>query len=185
MNPKLIVIDGKTYKSVDEMPEDVRRNYELAMNSLKDENKNLIPDAFENLNALADKDKDGMRDAFEGMASMNIVSSTKIIADGKEYNNIEELPAEVRAKYDQAMGALDANRNGVPDFMEGMVNGPEHSTDVATSFGVERPRLSPLHSSSPTIEPESTSSWTLALLVTAFLAVCGFGAVGVWYFFLR
>jgi len=185
MNPKLIVIDGKTYKSVDEMPEDVRRNYELMMNSLKDENKNLIPDAFENLNALADKDKDGMPDAFEGMASMNVVSSTKIIADGKEYSNIEELPAEIRAKYDQAMGALDANRNGVPDFMEGMVNGPKQSTNIATSFEVERPRRSTPLSSSPTIEPESTSGWTLALLAIAFLAVCAFGAVGVWYFFLR
>ena len=27
MNPKLIVINGKTYNSVDEMPEDVRKQY--------------------------------------------------------------------------------------------------------------------------------------------------------------
>ena len=185
MNPKRIVIDGKTYKSVDEMPEDVRRNYELAMNSLKDENKNLIPDAFENLNTLADQDKDGMPDVFEGMASMNVLSSTKIIANGKEYNSIEELPPDVREKYDQAIGTLDANRDGVPDFLEGMVNAPKQSTNVATSFGVERPRRSTSLSSSPTIEPESTSGWTLALLAIAFLAVCVFGAVGVWYFFLR
>lgn len=185
MNPKLIVIDGKMYKSVDEMPEEVRRNYELAMNSLKDENRNLIPDTFENMNILVDKDKDGMPDAFEGMASMNVVSSTKIIADGKEYNSIEELPAEVRAKFDKAMGTLDANRNGVPDFMEGMVNTPKQPTNVATSFGVERPRRSTSLSSSPTIEPESTSGWALAILAIAFFAVCAFGAVGVWYFFLR
>ena len=33
MNPKLIVIDGKTYNSVDEMPEDIRKQYEQAMSS--------------------------------------------------------------------------------------------------------------------------------------------------------
>jgi hypothetical protein len=31
MNPKLIVINGKTYNSVDEMPEDVRKQYEGAL----------------------------------------------------------------------------------------------------------------------------------------------------------
>ena len=185
MNAKLIVIDGKTYKSVDEMPEDVRRSYELAMNSLKDENRNLIPDAFENMNILADKDKDGLPDAFEGMASINIMSSTKIIAGGKEYNSIEELPAEVRAKYEQALGTLDKNQNGVPDFMEGMVNAPKRSINVATSFEVETPRRSASIPSSPTIEPESTSGWTLALLAVALIAVCVFGAIGVWYYFLR
>ena len=52
MNPKLIVINGKTYNSVDEMPEDVRKEYEEAMSTLKDENRNYIPDAFENMNIL-------------------------------------------------------------------------------------------------------------------------------------
>ena len=34
MNQKLIVIDGKTYKSVDEMPEDIRQKYLTAMRNL-------------------------------------------------------------------------------------------------------------------------------------------------------
>ena len=185
MSPKLIVIDGKTYKSVDEMPEEVRRNYELAMNSLKDENRNLIPDVFENMNILADKDKDGMPDVFEGLASMNVVSTTKIIADGKEYDSLEELPEEVRAKYDQAMGTLDKNQDGVPDLLEGAFDAPKQSINVTTSFGVETPRRATTISSSPTIEPESTSGWMIALLGPALLLGCAFGAIGVWYFFLR
>jgi len=36
MNPKLIVINGKTYNSIDEMLEDVRKQYEQALSSLKD-----------------------------------------------------------------------------------------------------------------------------------------------------
>jgi hypothetical protein len=48
------------------MPEDVRKQYEQAMNSLKDKNRNQIPDAFENM-------------------SSNVVVSgnMKIIVDGK------------------------------------------------------------------------------------------------------
>jgi hypothetical protein len=30
MNPKLIVIDGRTYHSIDEMPSDIRQKYEQA-----------------------------------------------------------------------------------------------------------------------------------------------------------
>lgn len=185
MNSKLIVIDGKAYKSVDDMPEDVRRKYELAMDSLKDENGNLVPDVFEHMNILVDKDKDGIPDVFEGALSTNVISSTKIVADGKEYNSLDELPPEVRAKYDQAMGALDANRNGVPDFMEGMVNSPKQPMNVAASFEVETPRRSIPSSASPTIEPESTGGWMIALLVLMLLAICALGAVGVWYYFLR
>ena len=185
MSPKLIVIDGKTYKSVDEMPEDVRRNYALAMNSLKAENGNLIPDAFENMNILADKDKDGIPDAFEGVMSTNIVSTTKIIADGKEYDSLDELPPDVRAKYDQAMGSLDANRNGLPDFFEGMMNNANQAHDAEQSHAMATSRVPTPISSSSTIEPESTSGWTLALLAIAFLGVCAFGAIGVWYLFVR
>ncbi len=35
MNPKTIVIDGKSYGSVSEMPPDVRAKYEQAMSSLQ------------------------------------------------------------------------------------------------------------------------------------------------------
>jgi hypothetical protein len=65
MNPKLIVIDGKTYNSIEEMPEDVRKQYEQAMNSLKDKKRNQIPDAFESMNILTHKDRDGIPDAFK------------------------------------------------------------------------------------------------------------------------
>ena len=43
MNPKVIVIDGKTYNSVNEMPADVRQQYEQAMRSLGDANNNRVP----------------------------------------------------------------------------------------------------------------------------------------------
>ena len=84
MNQKLIVIDGKSYKSVDEMPEDVRRNYEAALGNL-DKDRNGTLDMLENVNSFfEDKNKDGMPDAFDGLTS-NVITTTKVVADGKEY----------------------------------------------------------------------------------------------------
>ncbi|MCI0554633.1 MAG: hypothetical protein L0287_27095 [Anaerolineae bacterium] len=184
MNPKLIVIDGKTYKSVDEMPEDVRRNYESAMSQLGDEDRNGIPDVLENLTNLADQNKNGMPDSVEGMIS-NVISSTKIIVNGTEYNSLDELPPDIRAKYEQAMGSLDANRNGVPDFLEGMMNTSNQTSNTEHSHVMPTPRSPAPISASPTIAPETTNGWMLALLGIVLLGVCAFGAIGVWYFFLR
>jgi len=191
MNPKLIVIDGKTYKSVDEMPEDVRRHYESAMSQLADKDKNGIPDALDNFNILADKNKNGIPDSFEGMVS-NVISSTKIIADGREYSSVDELPPDIRAKYEQAMGTLDSNRNGVPDFLEGMMNVPQQTSTVQTNSGNEHPRHSFFDTSkdkpkivTSTIEPESTSGWSLVVIGILLFGLCAVAAVGGWYFFLR
>jgi len=185
MKPKLIVIDGKTYNSVDEMPEDVRRNYESAMSQLGDKDKNGVPDVFENLTNLADQNKNGMPDSIEGMISNVISSTTKVIANGKEYNSLDELPPDIRAKYEQAMGSLDTNRNGMPDLLEGMINTSSVVSATEHSYATPTPRAPVPISSNPTIEPESTNGWMLALLGIMLLGVCLFGAIGVWYFFLR
>ena len=187
MNQKLIIIDGKTYKSVDEMPEDVRKNYEDAMRNL-DKNQNGAPDMLENLTPFADNNNDDMPAAFEGMAA-NVMSSTKIIADGKTYNSLDELPPEIRAKYEQAMSSMDANRNGVPDFMEGMLNMSNQTTGNApVRFGPPSPRPAsrqPIPVSS-TIEPESSGGWVMGLLGILLVGLCLVAAAaGVWYFFLR
>lgn len=185
MNPKLIVIDGKTYKSIDEMPEDVRRNYESALNQLGDSNKDGIPDMLENLTSSTDQNKNGMPDAIENMVSNVFTSSTKLIVNGTEYNSLDELSPELRAKYEQAMGSVDANGNGIPDFIEGFINTTNQTGPVQHSHVAPTSRVSTSISSNPTIEPESTSGWMIAMFVIALLGVCAVGAVGVWYFFLR
>ena len=185
MNPKLIVIDGKTYKSVEEMPEDVRRNYESALSQLADNDRNGIPDALENLVSLTDQNKDGLPDAFKGLSSNIIASSTKIIANGTEYNSLDELPPDIRAKYEQAMGRLDSNRNGVPDLFEGMMNTPSQTSNMDQGQALSTPRAPTPISASPNIEPEATNRWMLALFGLVLLGICVAGAVGAWYFFLR
>jgi len=187
MNKKIIVIDGKTYKSAEEMPADVRKAYESAMSQFADNDRNGLPDALEDLTGFKDQNKSGMPDAFEGMVS-NMISSTKIIAGGDEYNSLDDLPPDVRAKYEQAMGALDSNRNGVPDFFEGMMNTPVQTNNMQNLQAMSTPpttRYPNAIPASPNIEPEATNKWMLVLLGIVLFGVCVAGAFAAWYFFLR
>ena len=185
MNARWIVIDGKTYTSVDEMPEDVRRMYEHAMRGVGDSNHDGVPDRLETLTTPTDQNNTGRPDSLETMGSNMLSASTKIIVDGAEYNRFDELPQEVRAKYEQAMGPLDANRNGVPDFLEGMMNSSNQVATVQPAHAVPAPRVSKPLPSNPPIEPESTSGWRIALFALAVTGVCALGAISMWYFFLR
>ncbi|MBN2118333.1 MAG: hypothetical protein JW730_17300, partial [Anaerolineales bacterium] len=164
MNARLIVIDGKSYHSVDEMPPDIRRQYDQARRALGDAHENPVPDAFDVMNIFTDRDKNGVPDILEGRAAGDaMVSSLKIIVDGKEYNDIENLPPEARARYEAAMGKLDANRNGIPDFLEGMTNTTKQTANVSTGIGTERaPRPAPMPVS-PTITPDTSKGWMLVL----------------------
>lgn len=188
MNPKMIVIDGKTYNSVEEMPPDVRQKYEQAMRSLGDANRNHVPDAFEGANIFADQDKDGIPDAFENLAVQNTgVSSMKIVIDGKEFNRVEDLPPDARARYEEAMGKMDANRNGIPDFVESMFTSSNQSIGVSSSAIPEksyRSAKAPLPAPSA-ITPDTSNGWMLVLAGLFILFLCVAGAGAIWYFFLR
>lgn len=186
MNPKVIVIDGKTYNSVEELPPDIRKKYEQAMRTLGDANNNQIPDVFESLNIFTDQNKDGAPDILENLtASHHTVSTMKIVVDGKEFNGLEELPPEARAKYEEAMGNLDANRNGIPDFVEGMLN-PANQNVMSVSRPVADSRPPSSHvSSSPMITPDTSNGWMLVLSGVFLFLLCAAGVAGVWYFFLR
>jgi len=187
MNPKVIVIDGTTYQSVNEMPPDIRQKYEQAMRSLGDANSNKIPDVFETMNILADKDKDGVPDVLENIAASHAtVNTMKIIVDGKEFDGLENLSPEARARYEAAMGKLDANRNGIPDFAEGMMNAANQNVmSVSSSPAVERPRRSTPLPVSPTFTPDTSNGWMLVLAGLFLFVLCVAGVGAVWYFFLR
>jgi hypothetical protein len=118
MNPRRIVIDGTSYNSVSEMPLDVRRQYEQAMRTVRSGDTNAEPNTTDNLtNLFADKNNDGIPDLIENIPAINVFGGTKFVVDGVEYNSVADLPPEARAKYEQAVSALDKNQNGVPDFL--------------------------------------------------------------------
>lgn len=100
-----ITFNGKTYNSLDEMPPEVRAQYQTLSGILADKNQNGVPDIMENL-----------------MGSSTVIQTGTIIYDGKTYTSINDLPPEARAKYEAAMGKLvDADHNGVPDVIENAV----------------------------------------------------------------
>ena len=187
MNPKVIVIDGKTYHSVNEMPPEIRQKYEQAMRSLGDGNQNQVPDVFEAANLFADQDKDGVPDLLENIASGHAtVNTMKIIVDGKEFDGLEHLPPEARARYEEAMGTLDANRNGIPDFVEGMMQANSHNVMSASAAPVvDTPRRSAPLSGSPATAPDTSNGFMLVLAGLFLFLLCIAGAGAVWYFFLR
>jgi len=98
-----ITFNGQEYDSPDAMPPEVRQLYQMMTSMLSDTNQ------------------DGMPDIFAGIAGAapTTLQTTQFVVDGKAYSSLDELPAEARQKYEQAMGRLDANQNGVPDLFEG------------------------------------------------------------------
>ena len=186
MNPKIIVIDGKTYNSIEEMPPEVRQKYEQAMHALGDANGNRIPDAFENMNIFADQDKNGMPDVVENLvAGQAVVNSMKIVVDGKEFNSLDGLPPEARAKYEAAMSKLDANKNGIPDFVEGMLKTTEQTISSPSNFVMETPPSSAPLPVTPTATPDTSNGLMLALAALFLFLLCLIAGGAVWYFFLR
>ena len=186
MNPKKIVIDGKTYSSVDEMPPAVRKKYELAIQALTDANGNHIPDALENI--LFDKDKDGMPDVLKDPGvQTHVTSHIKIMVNGQEYNGIENLPPEIRTKYETAMSKLDTNKNGVPDFVEGMLNASNQNQPIpaSTGFTIESPPYSEPIPVSPAIAPDTSNGLMIVLAGLFIFLLCVAAGGAVWYFFLR
>ena len=121
------------------------------------------------------------------------VYTRKSTEDGleQEFNSLDDLPPDARARYEQAMGRLDADRNGIPDFVEGMIGSmvqpQQNASVVSTSFESDTTR----HASrtpmpvSPTIEPDRPNGLLLALLGVFLLFGCVAVAAGVWYFYLR
>ena len=80
-----ITVNGKTYSNVDEMPPDVRRQYEQGMRSM-----------------MADRDGDGVPDILEhprssgSTASVSVNKFQHITVNGKSYERLEDVPAEFR-----------------------------------------------------------------------------------------
>lgn len=192
MNPKRIVIDGKAYNSVDEMPEDIRQKYQEAMRDFKEVNPSI--NAPQNVagmlsNIFTDANNNGMPDIMENQQVINVSGGTNFVVDGQVYNSLDQLPPEARAQYEQAMAAFDKNRNGMPDFLEGMMNVRAQAAPVQPTF--DYPADTTRHASrppqpvSPTIAPDTSNGWMLALAAIGLLFLCAAGAAGVWYFFLR
>jgi hypothetical protein len=101
-----ITVNGKTYKSVDEMPPDIRREYEQTMQKM-----------------MADRDRNGVPDILEhpssntGVASFGTKQLDQISVNGKTYNRLEDVPQEFREAIQRAMTSNTATPPRVPTPM--------------------------------------------------------------------
>lgn len=112
-----IVFNGKSYASIDEMPPEERKVYEQVVGMFADKNQDGVPDVFEGARGIGEVN----------VHSVSISSDqAQIVVDGKAYSSADDMPADVRQNYNQAMAEIkqvlkDANQNDVPDILEGIV----------------------------------------------------------------
>ena len=72
------------------------------------------------------------------------MSDSTLIVDGQTIDSVQDLPPSARQAYEKAMQVLvDENQDGIPDILEGVVQGGAQVIDLrqaATGSGVERLR---------------------------------------------
>src|SRR5213076_1879507 len=87
-----IVFNGKEYDSVDAMPPDVRKEYEVALETLR-------KSGGEEILSVLQRDM--------GVTGTHIKATFReIVVDGKKYASVEAMPPDVRRTYEQAMARV-------------------------------------------------------------------------------
>ncbi len=120
-----IIFNGKVYRSVREMPADVRTAYERINRFLIDNDQDGVPDI------LQDKGLQGLKEVFglikevskssqqnsAGTHQMGIIKLTDsyIEVNGKRYRSVEEMPRNVQYAYETIMADLDPSEAGIFD----------------------------------------------------------------------
>ena len=87
-----IVFNGQEYDSVDAMPPDVRKEYEVALETLR-------KSGGEEILSMLQRDM--------GVTGTHIKATVReIVVNGKKYASVEAMPPDVRRGYEQAMARL-------------------------------------------------------------------------------
>jgi hypothetical protein len=132
-----ITFNGQEYDSPAAMPPAVRQMYEMMTSMLADNNQDGMPDIFT---------------GGTGNVTSTLLQTTQFIVDGKAYSRLDELPADARQKYAEAIGQFDANRNGIPDLIEQSPFGAiaQPVTVAALAQPYQEPKVTVIGASQPT-----------------------------------
>lgn len=77
------------------------------------------------------------------VSRVTTIMPARIVFNGREYRSADEMPADARSAYEQAMSVFkDSDRNGVPDLFES--GGPPAPSTTATAAGDTAARLTKL-----------------------------------------
>ena len=145
-----IIFNGKTYNNLEDMPANERQAFEQMSQMFVDKNGNGIPDFL------------------EGDLAQNIItaSSSTFVYNGKTYNNLNEMPEDIRNKVHTAF-----------DMMSGM-GMVSKTAFVQEKNTTSKPFIAPGNSASVIEEEQGSNifSYILGAIVLCFaLAVVAFG----------
>ncbi len=185
-----ILFNGKAYRSVSEMPTEVRQMYERVSQLMSDENQDGIPDliqsgglqglrqAFQIAKDFAQTSPGGGPWTQEALTVIQITDSA-ITVNGKTFGSVEEMPPEIRAVYEKSLqSATPSSLNIYADDWR------SEQPDTAFQSQTSQRSRSPATPSSPVATHETVdSNARFVWLLVAFLVLIGLAAV-LWFFFL-
>lgn len=107
-----ITFNGQTYTGVDEMPSEVRREYERVLAALADRDGDGFPDLDPNALAPGDRPDDGV-----AVTNRVDVTTTRLFVNGEEYADVADMPPEARVLYERLLRQTpDRDGDGFPDL---------------------------------------------------------------------
>jgi len=156
----IIMFNGKTYNSVDDMPEVEKRAYIEMMDMFTDKNGNGIPDFLE-----GDMVKNVLR-----------MHSIKMGAEDGVYHSIDELPPDLRLKVEDAFQKL--SKLGILSGMSSTSRSFESQVS-SQPMADSRPYVPPNYNTTPMIQEEKGTSPLVWIMIGGLLVLCvlavGFG----------
>lgn len=145
VTPK-IVLNGKEYDGVESMPPEVRKDYEAVLESLQ------ATGGDEVLSLLRSGEHTNIK-----------ASLREIVVNGKSYGSVEEMPADVRRTYEEAVARMGGGEGGV----------------ASRPSRPSRPLSPPILENRGGLEERRSGSWVGAILRALFWMAVG-GAIAVW-----
>lgn len=162
---QVVIFNGKTYNSIEDMPADERRAYEQVSQILVDKNGNGIPDLLEG-------------DMVQKVLAAHS-DNMHVTVNGRVYHTLEDLPPDLRQSVDGAFNVLSnmgilANTSGA--------NAPY--TNPPSQQDSSKPFLSP-SSSSAMEEDKGSGIFTYVILGVVLCFALAVAAFAVFYFLNR
>ena len=174
--PNGISFNGVAYVSVDDMPPDVRRDYERLLAALGDENRDGVPDLIEGLVQKSGK-------------TPQVFTSSTVMVNGQVVSGEADLPPVLRQRLERLIGQLDTDHNGVTDAAEAQQAADRDRFTAAAPQLYGEPAFQPAPPMAPAasvVSPENGQRrwmWLGLVAGVAAVLVCGgLALVALWVF---
>ncbi len=154
-----ITFNGKTYNNIEDMPAKERAAFNQMQQIFVDANGNGIPDFMEG-------------DMFKNVMA---AASNNVVYEGKVYNNLEDIPPDVREKVQTALNKLK-QLGLVADVPDMRASASNARPDFEPAF----PASKPLIPQEPTFDDGGRN---LVLIISSLVAllVCGAGIAAAFF----